>query len=211
MFWTFPHALIILTTALGMSDARLYEAAAALQGRTVPDLLTVTLPGVRYGLVSAVLVVFTLVITDFGVPKVVGGQYNVLATDMYKQVVGQQNFQMGAVVGLVLLLPAVLAFAVDRFVQRRQAALLSARAVPLAPKKDRTVDRLFLLLCTPVAFAILAIIGGGVLRLARDLLALQPHAVAQELRLRHDGWRRLGELPQLAHHGGTDRRSSALP
>ena len=39
--------------------------------------------------------------------------------------------------------------------------------------------------------------GGGV-RLARDLLALQSHAVAQELCLRHDGWRRLGKLPQLA-------------
>jgi iron(III) transport system permease protein len=120
--------------------------------------MTVTLPGVRYGLVSAVLVVFTLVITDFGVPKVVGGHYNVLATDVYKQVVGQQNFQMGAVVGLVLLLPAMLAFAVDRFVQQRQAALLSARAVPLVPVKDRKVDALFLLLCTPVALAILTII-----------------------------------------------------
>ena len=41
-------------------------------------------------------------------PKVIGGQYNVLATDIYKQVVGQQNFEMGAVVGLILLLPAVL-------------------------------------------------------------------------------------------------------
>ena len=73
-----------------------------------------TLPGARYGLISAVFVVFTLVITDFGVPKVIGGQYNVLATDIYKQVIGQQNFQMGAVVGLILLLPAVIAFVVDR-------------------------------------------------------------------------------------------------
>jgi iron(III) transport system permease protein len=158
VFWTFPHALIILTTALGMSDARLYEAASALRAGPFRTFMTVTLPGVRYGLVSAVLVVFTLVITDFGVPKVVGGHYNVLATDVYKQVVGQQNFQMGAVIGLVLLLPAVLAFAVDRFVQQRQAALLSARAVPRVPMKDRKVDTLFLLLCTPVALAILTII-----------------------------------------------------
>jgi iron(III) transport system permease protein len=158
VFWTFPHALIILTTALGMSDARLYEAASTLRAGPFRTFMTVTLPGVRYGLVSAVLVVFTLVITDFGVPKVVGGHYNVLATDVYKQVVGQQNFQMGAVVGLVLLLPAMLAFAVDRFVQQRQAALLSARAVPLVPVKDRKVDALFLLLCTPVALAILTII-----------------------------------------------------
>jgi iron(III) transport system permease protein len=158
VFWTFPHALIILTTALGMSDARLYEAAAALKAGRARTFLTVTLPGVRYGLVSAAMVVFTLVITDFGVPKVVGGHYNVLATDVYKQVVGQQNFQMGAVVGLVLLLPAVLAFAVDRAVQRRQAALLSARAVPYAPAPDRRRDLAFLALCAPVALAILVVL-----------------------------------------------------
>ena len=74
-------------------------------------------------------------------PKVIGGQYNVLATDIYKQVIGQQNFQMGAVVGLILLLPAVLAFFIDRIVQRRQTALLSARAVPYSPKPDPRVDR----------------------------------------------------------------------
>ena len=68
----------------------------------------------RYGLISAAFVVFTLVITDFGAPKVIGGQYNVLATDVYKQVIGQQNFEMGAVVSVVLLVPAAVAFAVDR-------------------------------------------------------------------------------------------------
>ena len=75
---------------------------------------TVTLPGAKYGLISAALVVFTLVITDFGIAKVIGGNFNVLATDVYKQVIGQQNFSMGAVVGMVLLAPAALAFVVDR-------------------------------------------------------------------------------------------------
>ena len=38
-------------------------------------------------------------------PKVIGGNYNVLAIDIYKQVIGQQNFNIGAVVGLILLVP----------------------------------------------------------------------------------------------------------
>ena len=159
VFWTFPHALIIITTALAISDARLYEAAAALRASPSRTFWTVTIPGARYGLISAVFVVFTLVITDFGVPKVIGGQFNVLATDIYKQVVGQQNFQMGAVVGLILLLPAVLAFAVDLVMQRRQSALLSARAVPYAPKPDPFVDRLMLGICTAIAAAILVMLG----------------------------------------------------
>ena len=101
-------------------------------------------------------------VTDFGVPKVIGGQYNVLATDIYKQVVGQQNFEMGAVVGVILLIPAVFSFIVDRIVQRRQTALLSSRAVAYEPKPDPRVDRIFLVLCSLIAFAILAIVGTAI-------------------------------------------------
>ena len=74
---------------------------------------TITLPGAKYGLISAALVTFTLVITDFGIPKVIGGDFNVLATDVFKLVIGQQDFQKGAVVALLLLAPAVLTFGVD--------------------------------------------------------------------------------------------------
>jgi iron(III) transport system permease protein len=163
VFWTFPHALIILQTALSLADARLYEAAATLGARPWTMFRTVTLPGVRYGLISATFVVFTLVLTDFGVPKVLGGQYNVLATDIYKQVVGQQNFEMGAVVGLILLIPAVLAFAIDRLVQRKQTALLSARAVPYSPKPARLVDSMFFVLCTGIILAILGVLAVSIL------------------------------------------------
>jgi iron(III) transport system permease protein len=84
-------------------------------------------------------VVFTLVITDFGIPKVIGGNFNVLATDVFKLVIGQQDFQRGAVVAILLLAPAVLTFAVDHFVSRKQTAMLTARAVPYrraAPLRD---------------------------------------------------------------------------
>ena len=90
---------------------------------------------------------FTLAITDFGAPKVIGGDFNVLATDIYKQVIGQQNFSMGAVVSVVLLVPAALAFVVDRAVQRRQVALLSVRAVPLIPQPARRFDLAMLGYC----------------------------------------------------------------
>ncbi|MFQ5619944.1 MAG: putative 2-aminoethylphosphonate ABC transporter permease subunit [Rhodospirillales bacterium] len=158
VFWTFPHALIIILTALSMSDARLYEAAEALGTSKLRTFFTVTLPGAKYGLISACFVVFTLVITDFGVPKVIGGQYNVLAVDIYKQVVGQQNFQMGAVVGVVLLAPALLAFVADRIIQGKQVALLSARAVPYEPKPNRSFDLAMLAFCGAVAFIIIGIL-----------------------------------------------------
>ncbi|MBM3569306.1 MAG: putative 2-aminoethylphosphonate ABC transporter permease subunit [Alphaproteobacteria bacterium] len=158
VFYCFPHALMILVTALATADGRLYEAATALRASRTRIFFTVTLPGVRYGLISAIFVVFTLVVTDFGIAKVIGGQFNVLATDVYKQVVGQQNFQMGAVVGMVLLIPAVLAFVADRHAQRRQSAALSARAVPLVPQPEAGFDRAMLAFCAAVAALLVGIV-----------------------------------------------------
>jgi iron(III) transport system permease protein len=159
VFYCLPHAIMILVTALATADARLYEAADALGASKLRVFFTVTLPGAKYGLISAALVVFTLVITDFGIAKVIGGNFNVLATDVYKQVIGQQNFSMGAVVGMVLLAPAALAFVVDHLVQRKQVALLTARAVPLVPKPKFGRDLFFTAFCTLVSAGILAILG----------------------------------------------------
>jgi len=161
-FYCLPHAMLILVTALATADARLYEAADVLGASKVRVFFTVTLPGAKYGVISAALVVFTLVMTDFGVAKVIGGNFNVLATDVYKQVIGQQNFSMGAVVGMVLLAPAALAFVVDRIVQRKQVALLTARAVPLVPRPKAGRDIFYTLFCTLVAAGILTILGMAV-------------------------------------------------
>jgi iron(III) transport system permease protein len=158
VFFSFPHAFIIIATALSLSDARLHEASIALKASPWKRFLSVTLPGARYGLISATFVTFTLVITDFGLPKVIGGQFNVLAVDIYKQVIGQQNFEMGAVVSVVLLIPAVIAFAVDRIVQRRQQSTLSARSVPFSPTPNALADRLALLFCILVAVFIAGIL-----------------------------------------------------
>lgn len=162
VFTCFPSAAIILCVALGMADARLYEAAEALKASRARILATVTLPGARYGLVSAGVVVFTLVITDFGIPKVIGGQFPVMATDVYKQVVGLQNFNMGAVVGLVLLVPALGAFALQRWAEGRRAATFTGRAVPYVPRPRRARDLPLLLLCLLVAALVLGLVGVAV-------------------------------------------------
>jgi len=162
IFAVFPHALMILVTALSTADARLYEAADAMGTRAARKFFTITLPGAKYGLISAALVTFTLVLTDFGIPKVIGGNFNVLATDVFKLVIGQQDFQRGAVVALLLLAPALLTFAVDHAVQRKQTALLSARAVPYRPRKAPLFDALMLAFCAGTALLMLAVLGMAV-------------------------------------------------
>ncbi len=95
-------------------------------------------------------------------PKVIGGSYNVLATDIFKQVVGQQNFSMGAVTSILLLLPAVLAFAVDRWVQKKQKSMLDSRSVPYQPSPNKLRDSVCFVYCLVISLAVLAVLGMAV-------------------------------------------------
>ena len=161
-FAVLPHVLMILVTALSLSDARLYEVADAMGTSARRKFFTITLPGAKYGLISAALVAFTLVITDFGIPKVIGGSFNVLATDVFKLVIGQQDFAKGAVVAILLLAPALLTFSVDGYVSRRQTAMLTARAIPYRPRRAPAFDAAMTLYCCFIAFLVLAMLGMAV-------------------------------------------------
>ncbi len=162
IYATFPHALMIILTSLLLADGRLYEAAESLGTRTWRRFFTITLPGAKYGLVSAAMVVFSYTVSDFGIPKVIGGNFSVLAVDIFKQVIGQQNFNKGAVVSLVLLLPVLFAFIVDWIMQGRQQSQFSSRAVPYAPRPKVWFDALMFVYCLVVALLLLAVLGMAV-------------------------------------------------
>ena len=159
IYAVFPHALMIILTALLLADGRLYEAAESLGTPTLRKFFTITLPGAKYGLISATMVVFSYTVSDFGIPKVIGGNFNVLALDIFKQVIGQQNFNRGAVVSLILLVPVLVAFVVDWTMQGRQQAQFSSRAVPFVPKPSRWFDVSMLAYCVIVCLLLLAVLG----------------------------------------------------
>lgn len=153
--YCFPVATTILMVAFSSADNRLYEAADTMGASSFRKMMTITLPNVKYGLISAIFVAFTYSFTDFGAPSVVGGNYNVLATDVYKQVVGQQNFNMGAVVGIVLLLPAVVSFAVDRITSKKQNSAVGSKAIPYVIIPDKKTDTLSMIFCCFISALIL--------------------------------------------------------
>ena len=157
--YVFPQIFLILLVSFSFADNRLYEAADVMGTGAVKKFFTITLPSVKYGLVSSAFVAFTLSFTDFGAPKVVGGNYNVLATDIFKQVVGQQNFVMGAVVGILLMTPAVLSFAVDRLTQGKHQHTVTSKTVDFQIKPDKKRDAFYLCYCIIINILIFAIFG----------------------------------------------------
>ncbi len=155
--YTLPQTYLILAVGLSSADQRLYDAAQTLGAGALRCFLTVTLPGIKYSLISAAFVSFTLAFTDFGAPKIIGGNFNVLSTDVYKQVIGQQNMSMGAAVAMILLAPAFLAFIVDRFIYRRRHTI-SANARRYTGRQSRLRDALFFTFCVMVTAAVLLLV-----------------------------------------------------
>ena len=158
ILFTFPQAFLILSVALSMADYRLYEAADSLGASEFKKFCKITIPGIKYSLLSSFFVSFILAFTDFGAAKVVGGNYNVLATDIYKQVVGQFNIPMGATVSMVMLIPVLIAFTLDKMASKKQGMTITAKSMPYKIKENKFRDRVFLIACSFITLLIFILI-----------------------------------------------------
>jgi iron(III) transport system permease protein len=110
VFTFLPQAYILLANVLANIDTSLEEAAENLGAGFAVTLRRVTLAMARPGLASAALIVFILCMTDFGNPILVGGRYNVLATEIYSQVIGLNDFAAASTMSVVLIVPCLAAY-----------------------------------------------------------------------------------------------------
>ncbi|WP_428879300.1 putative 2-aminoethylphosphonate ABC transporter permease subunit [Acinetobacter baumannii] len=162
-FWLFPAILMLMMVSFRSVDQRLIEASLSLGKNIWKTHYHVTLPAIRYGLISANLVAFIYVLTDFGIPKVIGGSFNMMALDVYKQIIGQQNMSMGAVISILLLLPAVFVFIFDRIQSKRYARFQAFQAKPYVSASNKKLEVVLSIFCGLVSGAILLIIFTAVL------------------------------------------------
>ncbi|QEI09393.1 ABC transporter permease subunit [Pigmentiphaga aceris] len=178
--YALPQAVMILRTALRHADARQYDAAEVLGASPWQQFRDITLPAMRYGLLSAAFVVFTITITDFGNAMVIGGNFPVLATEIYSQVNGQMKFGMGAVVGLLLLAPAALSVWIERAAAQRQAGVGAESAIAPVPVPSHRRDMAYTFACVGLGTGILAVVATVVLA---GFIRLWPYKL--DLTLKH--------------------------
>lgn len=111
-----PVAFLVLIGVVEGLSPTLEEAALTLRANGARTFRSVTLPLLRPGLTNAFLVGFIESVSDFGNPIVLGGDFNVLSTDIYFAVVGAQaDPGRAAVLAWILLAFSLAAFAVQRW------------------------------------------------------------------------------------------------
>lgn len=125
VMYSFPVAYLMIYDILQYENAAPYEAAAVLGIPKINRLTSITLPYLRKPLLNVVFATFTMIVTDYGVPIMVGGTYKTLPVLMYEEVIGRLNFDQGAVFGTMLLIPAVIAFIADIFCKNRANSVVT--------------------------------------------------------------------------------------
>ncbi len=110
-----PIAFLVLVGVLQGVSPSMEEAAQTLRASRWMTFRTVTWPLIRPGLASAFLISFIESMADFANPLVIGGNFNVLATDIFFAVVGAAHDQgRAAVLAIVLLFFTLAAFLLQR-------------------------------------------------------------------------------------------------
>lgn len=117
----FPVAYLVLDGVLKSINPDLEDSAFNLGASRFQVFTTITLPLSLPGVLSAWLLVFVTSLADFGNPMVLGGNFDVLSVQAYLQVTGMYNISRGATLATVLLIPALIAFYLQRHIMSKKS------------------------------------------------------------------------------------------
>jgi iron(III) transport system permease protein len=110
-----PIAFLVLIGVVEGVSPSMEEAAQTLRANSWKTFTTISLPLMRPGLANAFLLGFIESMADFGNPLVLGGNFDVLSTEIFFAIVGAQNDQgQAAVLAIVLLIFTLSAFYAQR-------------------------------------------------------------------------------------------------
>ncbi len=145
VLYAFPVAYLLFADALSHEDATPHEAARVFGLSGVRRFVGLTLPYLRRPLISAAFATFALIVTDYGVPLMVGGGYTTVPVILYREVVGGLDFARGAIYGAVLLVPALAAFVADLATRERgRLSSVGKEHIPSDNKAAKWISTAFL-------------------------------------------------------------------
>lgn len=124
----FPLAFLTLAGTMKSLNPTLEQAANSLGAKGGRIFRTVTLPLLLPGISSAALLVAINVLSDFANPMLIAGNFRLLATEAYAQIVGWADYGMASVLATILFLPTIVLFVVQkRVAARRSVVTVSGR------------------------------------------------------------------------------------
>ncbi len=110
-----PVSYMVLNGMLSTINPAMEEAALTMRADRWATLRDVTLPLLRPGIANAFLLCMISSAADFGNPLVLGGDYDVLSTEIYFSIAGAQlDFAKASALGVLLLLLSLSVFVIQK-------------------------------------------------------------------------------------------------
>lgn len=91
-------------------DKSLIDSAKSLGAKTNNIIKDILLPFLIPAIKASALLTFLRSLSDFGTVAIIGGNFNVLASESYFAVISEGNVAKAAAINVVLLLPALIVF-----------------------------------------------------------------------------------------------------
>ncbi len=138
----FSTAYLTLYGVLQAIDPALEDAALDLGASKGKVFRSITLPLATPGIASAVLLIFSQSLADFGNPIILAGNYTILATQAYLTIVGMYNMKGGAALAILLLIPSLIAFLLQKYwVSRKSYVTVTGKPSSARIKMDDPLTR----------------------------------------------------------------------
>ena len=138
----FSTAYLTLYGVLQAIDPALEDAALDLGASKGKIFRSITLPLATPGIASAILLIFSQSLADFGNPMILAGNYTILATQAYLTIVGMYNMKGGAALAILLLIPSLIAFCVQKYwVSRKSYVTVTGKPSAARIKVDRSLTK----------------------------------------------------------------------
>ena len=119
VIYTLPVSFLLIHNTMGYIDKK-FMVVSRIMGDRGTKTFWITIIRPLLGTLAASFVqCFFLAFTDFGIPASVGGQYEVVASVLYDEMLGSlPNFNNGAVVAMVMLVPSVVSILLLHYLER---------------------------------------------------------------------------------------------
>lgn len=111
----FPIAYMTLSGILSSIDASVEDAACNMGANRWRTFWTVTFPLSLPGIISGCLLVFIQSLEDFSNPATIGGDFTTLSVEVYQIINGTYDMRKGSVLALLMLVPAMVAFLLNKY------------------------------------------------------------------------------------------------
>jgi iron(III) transport system permease protein len=130
----FPYVFLIVQGALAAADRHIEDAARMAGASRARILGTITLPLVLPAIAAAMLIVFIKAIGDFGVPSILGGEFQVLPTLIYYQIHGFFNLSAASAIAMVNVGLTLVAMAALAWIHRHRSFVTIGGTAQAAPR-----------------------------------------------------------------------------